>query len=84
MIVFPDLLGDIELAEFNESDYSALGCVLDSTLAKHLKIDRLLCASFTKQPAYYPFIPICDPLHSPARSILWEDVCSCLPVPLHL
>ena len=37
MIVFPDLLGDIELAEFNESDYSALGCVLDSTLAKHLK-----------------------------------------------
>lgn len=37
MIVFPDLLGDSELEEFNENDYRALGRVLDSTLAKYLK-----------------------------------------------
>jgi len=37
MDIFPNLLGENELKFFNESDFMSLTCVLDDTLAKHIK-----------------------------------------------
>ena len=36
MVIFPEILGEAELAEFTERDFEALKRVLDPTLARHL------------------------------------------------